>query len=111
MMSALRTGSPSSEKATAPERTPETVIAAAAKVAADVRSKDTKNAPLALVFNCAGRFAELKNRHAEELDALRKGLGATEMFGYYGNGEIGPRPGQSEPEGLAHHVVICLIGE
>jgi hypothetical protein len=95
--------------ATAPERTPETVISAAAKAAGDVHSKAPADAKLALVFNCAGRFMELKSRHAEELAALRKGLRTRELFGYYGNGEIGPRPGQSESEGLAHHVVICLI--
>jgi hypothetical protein len=95
--------------ATAPERTPETVIAAAARAASDVRAKAAKKAPLALVFNCAGRFGELKNRHPEELAALRKLLRPTQLFGYYGNGEIGPRPGKTGSEGLAHHVVICLV--
>lgn len=62
-----------------------------------------------LAFDCGGRRGTLKDSCAKELAAMKGAVDGAPIFGFYGSGETGPKDNDSAPQGVGHHVFICVI--
>ena len=93
----------------APAKERDRVIAVAGEAAEQALGGKKDRARLVLAFDCGGRRGQMGGEVDKELQAMRKAVGNTPLFGFYGSGEIGPKDNDSPPRGVGYHIVICAI--
>ncbi|UDQ98903.1 FIST N-terminal domain-containing protein [Lentisphaerota bacterium WC36G] len=77
-----------------------------------VKSAVAENAPeLLLMFDCAGRRRALRKHNAigKEFDVIKKYAKNAEIFGFYGQGEVGKTSAKETSYGSGYHVSTCSI--
>ena len=77
-----------------------------------VKHAVTENAPeLLLMFDCAGRRRALRKHKAigKEFNIIKKYAKNAEIFGFYGQGEVGKRSAKETSFGSGYHVSTCSI--
>ncbi len=77
-----------------------------------VKSAVTENAPeLLLMFDCAGRRRALRKHKAidKEFAVIKKYAGNAEIFGFYGQGEVGKYSATKKSFGAGYHLSTCSI--
>ena len=85
------------------------VIAVAGEAAEQALGASRDRAMLVLAFDCGGRRGDMGGEVDKELQVMRKAVGNTPLFGFYGSGETGPKDNNSPPRGVGHHIIICAI--
>lgn len=93
----------------APADEKERVIAVAGEAAEQALGKQKDRAKLVLAFDCGGRRDQMGGEIDKELQAIRRAIGNTPLFGFYGSGETGPKDNNSPSRGVGYHIIICAI--
>jgi hypothetical protein len=95
------------------DATPEDIIEAAETSSDEAVRAFPGDRPVAgLIFSCAGRRAALGSRTAEEVELLRKRLGAdVPVIGFYSGSELCPLKGQQTTQTHGFTFTTLLIGE
>lgn len=77
-----------------------------------IKSALSENQPeLTLMFDCAGRRRLLKkfNMIGQEFAAIKKNVGDSTIFGFYGQGEVGKKNKDSVSYGTGYHISTVTI--
>jgi len=71
----------------------------------------TVKSDLLFVFDCSGRFQALsrKKQLGEEFNSIKAVAGSSEIFGFYGQGEVGKKNKASKSFGSGFYISTCAL--